>query len=91
MGVGEMSDEAFWPPKVVQLPEWDNGGGVAVLCGGAQHRVVRRVDAVVALEHPRIDSEVAVFPRRARQRCYRAIGNAVRPHRLPCRRHPVVA
>ncbi len=48
-----------WPPPIMQLPDWDNGGGVATVCGECPHRVIRRGDAVVALNHPEIDLEVA--------------------------------
>lgn len=48
-----------WPPRVVQRSEWDNGGGVAVLCGDFQHRVDRDGNGVVARDHPSAESEIA--------------------------------
>ncbi len=54
-----MTGSVDWPPTVVQLPEWDNGGGVAVQCSGAQHRVVRHGDNVIALDHLDIEREVS--------------------------------
>lgn len=50
--------DVLWPPKLVQLPEWDNGGGIAVVCGNSHHRVVRRGDDTVALDHPDIDEQL---------------------------------
>lgn len=54
-----MNDDVLWPPQNIQLPDWDNGGGVAVLCGGGQHRVVRRGEGIVALDHPEVSQEAA--------------------------------
>lgn len=53
-----MDQQGAWPPTVVQSADWDNGGGVAVMCGEHRHRVVRRGDDVVALDHSGIDDQV---------------------------------
>ncbi|WP_155943317.1 hypothetical protein [Mycobacterium sp. UM_WGJ] len=48
-----------WPPVTITLPDWDNGGGVAVICDGIEHRVVRREGQIVALDHPDVDAQAA--------------------------------
>ena len=53
-----MGDAILWPPQMVQLPDWDNGAGVAVLCGTSRHRVLRHDAEIVAIDHLRIDAEV---------------------------------
>lgn len=53
-----MSYEAKYPPSVVRLPDWDNGAGVAVRCGGGQHRVVRSGDRVMSPDHPEFQLNV---------------------------------
>lgn len=49
----------LWPPPITMLPDWDNGAGVAVMCGASQHRVVRRGDEIMPLDHAKIDLEVS--------------------------------
>jgi hypothetical protein len=48
-----------WPPVVVKLADWHSGAGVAVVCHGLEHRVIRHDGRVVALDHPGFDSQVA--------------------------------
>lgn len=50
---------SWWPPITVTLPDWDNGGGVAVICEGSEHRVARREGQIVALDHPDVDIQTA--------------------------------
>lgn len=54
-----MSNKVVWPPRIVQLPDWDNAAGVAVICGGADHRVIRRGDEIIALDHPDVEPDLA--------------------------------
>lgn len=53
-----MGDEVRWPPDMAKLPDWDNGGGIAVICGASEHRVVWRGDKIVAADHLQIGLEV---------------------------------